>query len=422
MTDYGADPTGVADSTTAIQNTINNTPSGEVAYIPAGTYKLTASLTSKANVTVRGDGIGLTILKPSSGSYGNGLFNNSGDYPDHTPTITITSGGTKGSTSVTVNTTTGAAVNKLITVSARNPVWVHYDASLYGEGPTDDGHDKTRILNSTHYITNITGTTITFSPPLPFDMSDTPMITPWTIILNGFGIEGITFDLVNGVVTAAVYWSHAYGCWLKNVEVKNASSRQLWAKKSINCEIRECYFHDTSGSIFDPNHEGLDLVQNDCFWLIEDNIFARAGKPQVILGDWGGGCNGNVIAYNYFVAPDGTGSSPLLVSIGINHGPHNLMNLIEGNVAQSTKSDGYYGSASHDTFLRNYSQRRLYRIPMAVCGPTLQMELLHELRRQCPRDIWHRADLSGQRIKLRPDSQRHLATWLSEHWKYLLCW
>jgi hypothetical protein len=41
---YGADPTGVADSTTAIQNAINAATGNDV-YLPVGTYKTTSTLT-----------------------------------------------------------------------------------------------------------------------------------------------------------------------------------------------------------------------------------------------------------------------------------------------------------------------------------------------------------------------------------------
>lgn len=56
--DYGADPTGVADSTTAIQNAINSFPSGNGAiYIPTGEYKVTSTITIAQNgIRLFGDG------------------------------------------------------------------------------------------------------------------------------------------------------------------------------------------------------------------------------------------------------------------------------------------------------------------------------------------------------------------------------
>jgi hypothetical protein len=86
--DKGADPTGVADSTTAIQNAIDDAitrPSaGNSAsvYLPAGTYKITDTLTVNKDIRFVGDGgdatiINLTVssakeairLEPASGGY-----------------------------------------------------------------------------------------------------------------------------------------------------------------------------------------------------------------------------------------------------------------------------------------------------------------------------------------------------------------
>jgi len=350
VTDYGADPSGAMDSTEAIQNAINNARTGQVVYIPAGTYKIAGNITPRSNVTLRGAGMGLTILKPQGG--GNGTIQNSGDWPVPSPTITITSGATKGSKSVTVNGSSRAAAHKLVTISSINPPYVWHLASIYRNGPNYNGLDKTRLLNSTHYVTSIRDNTINFSPPLPIDMANTPKITPWGhIILTGFGIENITFDMINATAAAPIFLSQAYSCWIKGVEVANTVSRQMWFYQMVNCEIRECYVHDTVGT--GPNHEGIDLALECCFNLIEDNICINAGKPAIILGDWGGGSAGNVIGYNY-IHNANTAASPVEYSISVNHGPHNVMNLVEGNVGQGVNSDGYFGSASHNTFFRNY--------------------------------------------------------------------
>lgn len=58
--DFGADPSGVADSTTAIQAAFNLR--GAV-YIPAGTYKFTSQLKFYGNTEIFGDGPGVSILK-----------------------------------------------------------------------------------------------------------------------------------------------------------------------------------------------------------------------------------------------------------------------------------------------------------------------------------------------------------------------
>ena len=55
---YGADPTGVRDSTTAIQNALNDcysTSRGGTVYLPAGTYLVTNTIYVPSFVTLRGD-------------------------------------------------------------------------------------------------------------------------------------------------------------------------------------------------------------------------------------------------------------------------------------------------------------------------------------------------------------------------------
>lgn len=56
--DFGADPTAVTDSTTAIQNALNaasTAPSGKKIYFPAGYYKITSTLTVPSGTGLCGD-------------------------------------------------------------------------------------------------------------------------------------------------------------------------------------------------------------------------------------------------------------------------------------------------------------------------------------------------------------------------------
>ncbi|GAA1958654.1 right-handed parallel beta-helix repeat-containing protein [Catenulispora subtropica] len=74
-TSYGADPTGAADSTSAINAALAATPVGGVCYLPAGTYATSAPIVIPPSVTLRGshgahlDTIGCAI-KPSAGFAG----------------------------------------------------------------------------------------------------------------------------------------------------------------------------------------------------------------------------------------------------------------------------------------------------------------------------------------------------------------
>ncbi len=71
--------------------------------------------------------------------------------------------------------------------------------------------------------------------------------------------------------------------------------------------------------------------------------FVNGGFPGIILGDSKGGCSGNVIAYNFAYAANTGASKAAGMDISVSHGPHNLMNLVEGNITECMGSDGEDG-------------------------------------------------------------------------------
>ena len=64
--DYGADLTGVADSTSAIQAAIN---AGSSIFVPAGTYRITSTITLNAGSSLRGEGIEVTNFNSTASGF-----------------------------------------------------------------------------------------------------------------------------------------------------------------------------------------------------------------------------------------------------------------------------------------------------------------------------------------------------------------
>ncbi len=338
---YKAVGDGVTDDTSAIQRAINACPANQVVYIPAGTYRISGRLTfNNSQRTIRGSGMGKTVLKFYA-VRGNGAFEvGAAEWPRPKANLPITGGATKGSTTVTVPDTSSVAIGRLIRIEQANPEFVH---SVNG------------VVNNMSFMFKVvskTATTVTFSPAMPFTLTNSPALAVYrTWLLENTGIEDLTFDLENSSAGSAVFLQQAYGCWCKGVEVRKSNSKQLWLVWCSKCEIRECHTHETRSS--GPNHEGIDLYEDCCWNLIENNTCVRGGFPMIILGDWKGGCTGNVVGYNYCADID-TGSEIAGGDISVNHGPHNMMNLFEGNVGVMFQSDGYFGSASHNTVFRNW--------------------------------------------------------------------
>jgi hypothetical protein len=340
VTDLGADPTGQVDAAPIINSAINSCPAGQVVYMPAGTFKIAAPIypAAKSNFTLRGAGQGQTILHITTNTvpiYSSGVET----WPPLTTGQSVSSGATSGSNTVTVADSSVFPVNTLFTLAPTTPVWAHNLGGFPDTNRNMGGMFKVRSTNAT---------TITFDPPCPFDYSGmSPIVIPWpaTAPVTGVGYESFTVELADSTAGWAIQFQNAYGCWIYDVEIEHAYTRQTFSDEAVRCEYRHNYIHDAQAA--GPNHEGLDFAHAS--WnLVEDNIFNQGGAPPVIFGDGQGQCIGNVVAYNYI-----TNTTPDFWDISVNHSPHDMLNLIEGNIIQWYKDDGYFGSSSHNTLLRN---------------------------------------------------------------------
>lgn len=332
------DATGKTDVSGAINAAISACPAGQVVQIPAGTFLLVNSInipSTKRDVTLRGKGSATVFVSQSGNIHGG-----SSPWPVPALKVPITSGGTAGSSTINVSSSAGAVVGNLVCIGQFNPPWV---VSTSGE---------TNCASSMHMITAVTPTSVTFTPPLVLTLTNRPVCAFYSAApMRGIGLEDFVLNLSNGVATSAIYFETCWGCWIKNIEIYGANNRQMMLYCFNAGEVRDCYTHDVRAS--GPNHEGIDFYRDGCWNLIENNTVNKGGFPGIILGDFKGGCWGNVVAYNSVAGID-SGSSVAGTALSVNHGPHNSFNLFEGNVAQMFQSDGYYGSSSHNTLFRNY--------------------------------------------------------------------
>jgi hypothetical protein len=339
-TSYG---TGSVDASAALGAAIDACASGKVVYIPAGTYRIDSRVyrANASNRTIRGAGMGKTVLKAAMTNQV--LLLGNGDWPRPAGGIVITGGATKGSATLTVADASGITVGNLVRIEQDD---LPYVISI--TAPTTNN----RVMSAVFKVTAKTATSVTVAPALPMDFLLSPMLVQYTIPpLCNTGVEDLTVDC-NALSWAGIEFDQSWGCWIKNVEIKNSTGRQMFLMGFVNGEIRRCFTHDVVGG--GPNHEGIDLYQDGSFNLIEDNITYNGGFPGIILGDSKGGCCGNVIAYNFSYNANTGDSTMAGMDISVSHGPHNMLNLVEGNIAGGMGSDGYFGSTSHITVARNW--------------------------------------------------------------------
>lgn len=348
VTDWGADPTGATDSSWQIYAamvTAGNANNGTVVYMPAGTYQLSTEILPdyRSNYTLRGAGMGLTFLVPSSGFTGQAVLHSStSDWPAPTLTDSISAGAAKGSTTITIGS---AAAN-------------YVDGGLMRIGATTTPSFCSVAPSFMHRVRSHTSTTVTFDPPLAWDMSSYAPASVYyaTSGLNacqtGIGYENFTIDLSN-TNAWGIFWEQSWGCWLKNVEIKQAASKSVYWFGVNSSSIFQCYFHNSIGG--GSNKEGVDLAGQTCWNLVENSIVYKAGA--IVLNDAAFCVNGNVIDYNFSYATSADNNliqTTALQDIDFGHGGHQMFNLAEGNVIGKFQADGYFGSSSHNTVFRNY--------------------------------------------------------------------
>ena len=310
---------------------------GGVVKLEAGTYDITGINVSASNVTLRGAGADQTILR-------GGNIVNLGSGSTASPGTPIVSGGAKGSRTFTVASTTGLRVNQMIELDRDDDPALVFDL----RGGTRD----TRQVN---LITAIDGSTITVKNPFFIDFSAGNAQIRHTFTNTSFsGIEDLKLDHSTAGSGTNFRFQYCYACWVRGVESYKPAGYHLTIAGTLNLEIRDCFIHDAQ--TYGSNNAGLQVYGNATYGAnsngaVENNIFDRL-FPAVEMQN---SSSGFFIGYNYSygsmaVATD----APVTWTLEDNHGPHDMMNLWEGNIAEMFGADGYFGSSSHGTAVRNY--------------------------------------------------------------------
>ena len=354
---YGADPSGVTNSATAINNAIHACHIGNYysnmnlyVYVPPGTYFVTNSdITMKARAVIRGNANGTnSILNLAGGK----IVNSPGTqldqllYAQHT----VTAGLTRGSTNLSVTwNPSGYEISPGYTI-----VIGRFNSTNQFESPlivTVSGQTNTTSSDSTLarvvvrcITTNATG--LTFWPPLPGDWNGRGDGRVGPMYQSGqdhrrIGIEHLTLDMRNGTQQNGIFFAGVDESWIYRVKLFGSENRPIHWIRSYNGEIRDCVVDH--GKETGSQGAGI-LMEVTSFFLVENNLVMRT-FPHV---QHNAGV-GSIFAYNFMY--NGTNSNETLV---INHGAHSCYNLWEGNIGNKIKSDGYFGSASHDTMFRNW--------------------------------------------------------------------
>lgn len=335
---YNADPTGLSNAANAITAAIAAANSNDVVYLPNGVYNVTAGLAlAKSGVTLRGQSLNAILV-------GHLLMGHSGSGIDK---FAVVSGGSKGSTSMTLagiadrwgyNLTAGQMLEISALFSHTDPVFQYISTA---------GFDRT--LKQLIIVNSVIGNNITFSPPLVFDFTNTAYAAQRTDFQNPIfrpasriGLENVTMVSARGALSDAsvdlIDMETCVDSWITGCVITNANNYCLKLENVTHCEIA----HDSLGFVgAGTSHSGLISTETTGS-LFQDNLISNVGQIGFMFND---GFCGNACFANFFTN---------IAAQDIDcHNTHPVMNLWEANVINSFELDGYFGSASHQTLVRN---------------------------------------------------------------------
>lgn len=347
VTNYGAIGNGTTNNATAVANAISSLGgSAGIIYFPEGNYLINSTLNLPANVVLRGESSSKTTLTFNLGGATNELIKAAASAGSSF--VSMSSGYTKGSTSIVVSNAANFNVGDYAEIRQANGSWDTKPASwaIYSVG---------QIVK----IVGKSGNTLTLSSALriTYSASLNPEISKITPIQN-VGIESLKIyrtDTPSAGGGYNIYFSYAANCWVKDVESDRSNGSHIALEACTNIEITGCYIHhaivyDGSGT----RGYGVTLFHHTGECLVENNVFRYLRHAMSIKQ----GANGNVLAYNYSREVNRSEFlSEYAGDISL-HGHFAFANLFEGNVCQNLFIDDAWGpSGPYNTFFRNRIQK-----------------------------------------------------------------
>lgn len=345
---YGNDST---DARSAINSALSSCPTNQVVYLPAGTYRVSGTITIPSGRVLRGAGPTNTTIRwtPSSGSpiiqMGSGGVGSGVD---------ITSGYTKDSTQLVLSSASGKDVGDLIWIDQLNDGDLVTNQGLGGTCSWCGRLNGTRSMAQISLITAKNGNTVTIDPPMQFTYSSglSPQAAEISSGGSYMGLEDLKILNSPGHASVNLRTYGARYSWIKNIESERphtgsaAGVMHIVMGYGFRNEIRDSWFHGNTTT--SSNSYVIQMVYGSSYCLVENNIFSSA-KAYVYAG-WGS--SAMVAGYNY--VHDFQNDANYYSGDISGHGAHPKFFLLEGNYGQKFRFDNYWGSSSHNTGFRNY--------------------------------------------------------------------
>jgi hypothetical protein len=363
-------------STATIQAALNSCAAGQVVSFGAGTFVLTDSIYANKGITLRGQGPTSTTIVlchddtgPNAyagcpdGSeanillgYGTGWM---GGIPGGAGQVSWTGGLTKGSTVLTVSSTTNLHAGQAIIIDENNPAWVFTDgvegACTSGNScgrndspPGFSGSANRAATQMTKIVSVDSSTQITILDPVGYTHTSglTPQVFYWDAKNDSaYGnteyasVENLKVNVLEN--DFAIAFTYCDYCWVKNVAMEDLGRSGVLYFYSYGGVVRDSYFSSTNAGA--PTQYGIETIMSSNV-LIENNILYNITTPILPADSYA-----LVVGYNY---ANNTVAGNMFASYSA-HLAHGMFGLVEGNVMNTITFDNSWGSSSHGTVFRN---------------------------------------------------------------------
>lgn len=340
---------------TQINSAIQACPNGQVVKLNAGTYNISSSIIPKSNVTLRGTGMGSTIIAGSTGFSGDGLIGsgNIGNWYLNDQTSYNLVSPQKGDTIIITASNHNWSVGDYIQIDQLEDLTGSTIISATSsQQPNSSGSCRNpsvscRPVGQTVRIASIPASNqAVINTPLYWTYNKTPQATKISSFRTGMGFEDFTLDNTTSNNGKIIHFGGAIESWILRVEMIGVQTYGLFMYGNYKNTIRSSKFHE--GYAGSGGGYTIMLWNRASENLFEDNIIYNIG--ETVLMD--GSVSGNVIAYNYSTAPVYGGNSAG-TSFG-SHAAHPMFNLFEGNQTEGRfRFDYTWGTNSHQTMFRN---------------------------------------------------------------------
>jgi len=384
---------GTTDNTTAITTCLTNAASSTAVKLPPGIYYVNGSIYIPSQKVLRGSGMDNctqgTTPAPVAGSFGGPSWSLSPSFKgdtgagaacttlklgasgavyivqdqNHTSAIrgtalTLSSGYTKGSTSITASAGGhGIVANDWIVIYEQPDTAVPVTATgTYGTCTwCGESNLANRLMSQIVQVTAVNTNTFTLSRPLfyTFKSGLSPGFRKLTWWGQKAGIEDIK---IHGFADGGNPLMSATGVlypWIKNVESYNdrdtAKAFHVFTQYIYGGEFRHNFFHGQRATSSDRAY-GIAFFFTTTDNKVEDNIVRE--QRHVTAQESGG--SGNVFLYNYLDDSVYRYGTDWRDGPRWNHGAHPYFTLVEGNAATSGGVDHSWGSSSHGLWFRNW--------------------------------------------------------------------